>query len=390
MKNQISRTRLINTAALARWGQRQFAPLAVSTAWALLVTTALAAQPEEGFKSIFNGKDLTGWDGNPKLWSVKDGAILGQTTAENLLKANTFLIWTNGEVGDFELRCSFKIAANNDKGFANSGIQYRSKILDPTNWVVGGYQADMEAGASYTGILYEEKMSRGIMAARGEKVVWDKDCKKQVTGSLGTSAELQAVIKPGEWNEYVVIANGNHFQHFINGKQTVDVTDDCEAKRVMKGILALQLHAGPPMSIQFKDLRIKMSKVSSAKTSAADDLKKMEGDWQVAGIEMAGATVSSNEMTKVVVSIKGDTFKVTTAGIEGGGRFSLNPSETPAQIDIRSDSGPDQGRIFPGIYELGAETMRICCSRLGRRRPTTFSSAENGNFVLINYIRSKK
>ena len=361
--------------------------LAVSALF-LLAGASPAAQPEEGFKSIFNGKDLTGWDGNPKLWSVKDGAILGQTTAENPIKGNTFLIWTNGEVGDFELRCSFKITADNDKGFANSGIQYRSKILDPANWVVGGYQADMEAGASYTGILYEERMTRGIMATRGEKVVWDKDCKKQVTGSLGTSAELQAAIKPGEWNEYVVIAKGNHLQHFINGKQTVDVTDDCEAKRAMKGILALQLHAGQPMSVQFKDLKLKMSSGGSA--SAADDLKKMEGDWQVAGIEMAGATVSSNEMTKVVVSIKGDTFKVTTMGIEGGGRFSINPSETPAQIDIHSDSGPDQGRTFPGIYELGAETMRICCSRLGRRRPTTFSSAENGNFVLINYIRSKK
>src|SRR6266446_6450370 len=159
----------------------------------LLAQTVLAAgaDVENGFKSLFNGKDLSGWDGNPKLWSVKEGAITGQTTAENPAKGNTFLIWTNGEVSDFELRCSFKIVPGNDKGFGNSGIQYRSKILDPKNWVVGGYQADMEAGKTYTGILYEERMTRQIMAARGEKVVWDTNCVKRVVGSLGKSEDLQ-------------------------------------------------------------------------------------------------------------------------------------------------------------------------------------------------------
>jgi hypothetical protein len=212
---------------------------------------------EKGFLRIFNGRDLTGWEGNPKLWSVKDGAITGQTTAENPAKGNTFLIWTNGTVADFELHCSFKLMPGDAKGFANSGIQYRSKVLDPANWVVGGYQADMEAGPTYTGILYEERMTRGIMAARGEKVVWDKDGKKQVVGSTGDPAEIGAAIKRGDWNDYVIIAKGNHLQQFINGKQTVDVTDDCEAKRASSGVLALQLHAGPPMTAQFKNIRIK-------------------------------------------------------------------------------------------------------------------------------------
>src|SRR6478609_859036 len=107
---------------------------------------------EKGFKSIFNGKDLSGWDGDPQLWSAKNHEIIGQTTEEHKITHNTFLIWTNGQVGDFELRCSFKITANNDKNFANSGIQYRSKVLDPKGWVLGGYQADMEAGPNYTGI----------------------------------------------------------------------------------------------------------------------------------------------------------------------------------------------------------------------------------------------
>jgi hypothetical protein len=212
---------------------------------------------EQGFKKVFNGIDLAGWDGNPKLWSVKDGAITGQTTAANPAKGNTFLIWTNGTVGDFELRCSFRLVPGDSQGFANSGIQYRSKVLDAANWVVGGYQADMEAGPTYTGILYEERMTRGIMAACGERVVWDKEGKKQVVGSVGNAAEIQGAIRKGDWNNYVIIAKGNHLQQFINGKQTVDVTDDCEAKRAMTGVLALQLHAGPPMMVQFRDIRLK-------------------------------------------------------------------------------------------------------------------------------------
>src|SRR5256714_15056134 len=154
----------------------------------LLASQALGAEDdvllddrssEKGFTRIFNGKDLAGWTGDPRLWSVKDGAITGQTTPENPAKGNTFLIWTNGTVSDFEMRCSFKLAANNDKGFANSGVQYRSKVLDPGNWVVGGYQADMEVGPIYTGILYEEPMNRGIMALSGQKVGRGKNCKKK-------------------------------------------------------------------------------------------------------------------------------------------------------------------------------------------------------------------
>lgn len=211
-----------------------------------------------GFKKIFNGKNLKGWNGDPKLWSVKDGVITGETTEANPIKSNTFLIWTNGTVGDFELRLSYKILPAKGKG--NSGIQYRSKILDTNTWAVGGYQADFEAGAKYSGILYEEKMTRGIMALRGEKVTWTKDCNKEVTGSLGNSEEIQSAIKDGDWNEYVIIAKKNHLQHFINGKQTVDVTDECESKRAMIGVLAFQVHVGPPMIVQFKDVQLKKLK----------------------------------------------------------------------------------------------------------------------------------
>ena len=222
----------------------------------LIVQTALVSGAEQGFVNIFNGKDLSDWDGNPKLWSVKDGAITGQTTADNPAKGNTFLIWTTGTVADFELRCSFRLVPGDSQGFANSGIQYRSKVFDAANWGIGGYQADMEAGPTYTGILYEERM-RGIMALRGEKVVWGKDGKKEVVGSVGSAAEIQASIKKGDWNDYVIIAQGNHLQQFVNGKQTVDVVDEDEAKRALSGLLALQLHAGPPMMVQFKNIRIK-------------------------------------------------------------------------------------------------------------------------------------
>jgi hypothetical protein len=228
---------------------------------ALALSAALIAraETEPGFKPLFNGKDLSGWEGNPKLWSAKDSEIIGQTTPDNPISGNTFLIWTNGTTSDFELRCSYKITSQNDKGFANSGIQYRSKVLDPKNWVVGGYQADFEAGKTYSGILYEEK-GRGILAQRGQKTIIKEDGNKhkvEVAGSVGKSEEIQAAIKADDWNDYVVIAKGNHVQHFINGKLTVDVTDEDAAHAPKSGILALQLHAGGAMTVEFKNLRLK-------------------------------------------------------------------------------------------------------------------------------------
>ncbi|HYV26355.1 MAG TPA: DUF1080 domain-containing protein [Candidatus Eisenbacteria bacterium] len=235
---------------------------ATLTAGAVSAATTLSAAP--GFRSLFNGRTLEGWEGRSEHWSVKDGAITGVTTKETPAKGNNFLIakqdGTNLLVRDFELRLSFRIVANNDKGFGNSGIQYRSK--EYPNYVVRGYQADFEYGKTYSGILYEEG-GRGILAERGQQVVLKEDSEKpgktkiEVTGSLGKSADIQAVIKKEEWNDYIIIAKGNHLQHFINGRQTVDVTDEQTAKAAKEGILALQIHAGEPMTVQFKDIRIK-------------------------------------------------------------------------------------------------------------------------------------
>ena len=222
-----------------------------------LLVPAFRGEAEEGFTDMFNGKDLTGWSGNPELWSVRDGVITGQTTKEKPAAENTFLIWTNGQPGDFEMRCSFRIAANNDVGFANSGVQFRSKVVKPSYWVVAGYQADMEAGPNYTGGLYEEKM-RGILASRGQKILIHADGTKEVTGSLGSAADLQKEIHSTDWNEYVIIAKGNHLEQFINGKQMIDIVDEQADVAAKFGVIALQLHAGQPMTVQFKDLRIKV------------------------------------------------------------------------------------------------------------------------------------
>jgi hypothetical protein len=229
----------------------------------IVLSLALATAPvlHAAEKVVFNGKDLTGWTGQPGFWSVKDGAITGQTTAENPVKENTFLIW-DGEVGDFELHFKYKIVDAEGKagGFGNSGVQYRSKVVKPEYSVLSGYQADFEVGKKHSGILYEEK-ARGILAARGQKVVIHEGgtAKKpnlEVTGEVGKSDEIQAAIHPAGWNEYVILAKGGHLQHFINGKQTVDVTDETTLG-AKKGLLGLQLHAGAPMTVQFKDFVLK-------------------------------------------------------------------------------------------------------------------------------------
>ncbi len=215
-----------------------------------------AADNEEGFKSIFNGQDLSGWDGNKEFWSVQDGAITGETTKDHQTKGNTFIIWRDGVVDDFELHATFRMVGG------NSGIQYRSK--DFGNWVVGGYQADMEEGKTYTGILYEERM-RGILAKRGEKVVINESGKPEVVGSVGNSDEIQAAIHITEWNDYHITARGNHLIEQINGRTTVDVTDNDPKGRAFSGIVALQLHAGYVMKVQFKDIRLKRLKLEDKK-----------------------------------------------------------------------------------------------------------------------------
>jgi hypothetical protein len=234
-------------------------------AWTLVTVSAWGADgpqvaPVEppDMRSLFNGKDLTGWDGDPRLWSVKDGALRGETTAEHPAEGNTFIIWKDGVTKDFELRLSFRCNAAN-----NSGIQYRSKHITDGRvrnaWVVRGYQHEIRNEnklPSVAGFIYDEGGRRGRMCLVGEKATWDEDGKK-VTDTLIDAAGYEKLFKLDDWNEVVIVAKGNRIQHYLNNKLIVDLTDNDPQLSLREGILALQLHAGSPMWVEFKDIRIK-------------------------------------------------------------------------------------------------------------------------------------
>ena len=214
---------------------------------------ALAADAGKGFKSIFDGKTLKGWNGDPKFWSVQDGAITGKTTKENPTKGNTFIIW-KGKTGNFDLRLDYKIIGG------NSGIQYRSFKADgPDEWRIGGYQADFEAGDTFSGICYGERF-RGILSLRGKKTILtvgdDGKLKKEVE-DFAKDADIAKAIKKEDWNSYRIVARNFNLTHYINGVKTTQVIDRDRKTRRAEGLLALQLHAGPPMNVQFKNIRIK-------------------------------------------------------------------------------------------------------------------------------------
>jgi hypothetical protein len=237
----------------------------------LLLPFALAAASpltaaEPGFKSLFNGRDLSGWDGLMEFWSVQDGAITGRTTPDKPLKANTFLVWKGGEPANFELRLMFRILPNNDQNWANSGVQYRSRMVDPATFVLGGYQADIDMGR-YLGMLYEEK-GRGILMQPGQRVrvgplpegapkKGKQKASIETVATVTTPEEIAAAYKQRDWNEMVIIARGNRLQQFLNGKLTADVTDTDREKAARSGLIGLQLHQGQPMTIQFKNIRLK-------------------------------------------------------------------------------------------------------------------------------------
>ena len=199
--------------------------------------------------SLFDGKSLQGWSGLPANWSVQDGAITGETKADAPIGGNTFLIYDK-PVKDFELTLEFKIMSG------NSGIQYRSKVFDKDKFVVGGYQADIDANKRYMGINYEER-GRNILAERGEIIAIDDQGKKSKVGSAGDPDALLTQIKWEDWNRYRIVAKGNVLQHYINDKLMSEVQDSEGAKSASEGVLALQLHAGPPMKVQFKNIMLK-------------------------------------------------------------------------------------------------------------------------------------
>lgn len=220
----------------------------------------IPAAGADGFIPMFNGKDLTGWEGLEGYWSVVDGAIQCSETKENSKQSDLILSCSKDnpdKFANFEMRYSWKMVTPN----GNSGVQFRGKVDNPKMLHVGGYQADIDAGNGYTGIIYDEggvAGGRGVMSNRGEKTVWDENNKRTNTKLDKPDAEIKKSIKPiGEWNDCIVNIDGNHIVYSINGQVTTDLTDN-SPKACKDGVIGLQMHAGFTMTIQFKDFRIKM------------------------------------------------------------------------------------------------------------------------------------
>jgi hypothetical protein len=206
---------------------------------------ACAAMAQE--VSLFNGKDLAGWDAAPGWWKVEDGALTAESTAEKPCKACNYLIWKGGQPADFELTAEFRLSES-----ANSGIQIRSEARP--NWDTCGYQADMTGDGKLAGFVYHHK--RGLIAGRGQRVTIAADGKK-AEESLGDPAELLKSFKKGEWNTYRIVCRGPEITLYVNGTLMCQFTDNDAKTAAPKGIIALQMHPGPPMKVQFKNITLK-------------------------------------------------------------------------------------------------------------------------------------
>lgn len=224
-------------------------------------------------ESIFNGTDLAGWDGDSRLWSVREGVIHGETTSEKKADGNTFLIWQGGNVADFELELEFRCNATN-----NSGIQYRSKHITQgvgNDWVVRGYQHEVRNEVDFpntSGFIYDEGGQRGRICQVGEQLSWEADgTRKSLGDALITQAEFKELFKLNDWNKVRIVADGNHIQHYLNDRMILDFTDNDPKRSLSEGVLALQLHGGAPMWAEFKNIRLR--KLNSRQDSPADPPK---------------------------------------------------------------------------------------------------------------------
>ena len=223
--------------------------------------SAELGQPDSnGFISLFNGKDLTGWEGLEGFWSVKDGVIDCSETKEKSVQSDLILSASKEhpeKFVNFELHLKWQMVSPT----GNSGVQFRSKINKPETLHVGGYQADIDSGGKFTGSIYDESGiagGRGTMSMRGEKTVWDADNKRQNTPLPESGDQLRALLhNTGDWNEIVLVVNGNNVKYSINGHLMTELTDESPKAVLTGGVIALQMHAGFTMNIQFKDISIK-------------------------------------------------------------------------------------------------------------------------------------
>lgn len=224
-----------------------------------VIAESEVSNSKSNFQQIFNGYDLSGWEGDERFWSVENGAIIGETTSETQTEINTFLIWKEDEPANFEIQFRYKFVIVGDEEYGNSGMQFRSERFDnedfpQSDYAVRGYQADMAISDWITGIHYEEK-GRGILARRGQNVLIDSKGKIH-QNRFAKEEDLGGNITHTEWNDYYVYANGDTLRSYINGERMHEIIDQSpEAEE--KGIVAFQLHAGPPMRVEIKDVEIK-------------------------------------------------------------------------------------------------------------------------------------
>jgi len=204
-----------------------------------------------GFTSLFNGRDLEGWEGDSRIWFVRNGAITGQTTPDLRVSENSFLVWKD-EIEDFELRLKFKLEGG------NSGVYYHARKRPPGQTkgeALVGTQADFSADGRWTGVIMEYTL-RDILAERGQNVLINTNGQQQVVGSLGEAPKLLEAFKPNAWNDYTVVAKGGRVTLKINDVPMCEL-DDRDPKRLVRGWLGLQVHVGEPMKVQFKDISLR-------------------------------------------------------------------------------------------------------------------------------------
>jgi sugar phosphate isomerase/epimerase len=312
------------------------------------------------WKWIFNGKDLTGWDGDPKLWSAKDGAIRGQTTLENPARGNTFCIWRGGKLKDFELKLKFRIHNG------NSGVQYRSKEF--AKWRISGYQAEVENAPGKVGFLYHEA-GRGWLVNVGDIMVIDEQGNKKVVGRVEDKDELvkAGYYKEKDWNEYHIVAQGNHLIHYLNGYQMMElidndrVTDPEDAKdrkgAAREGALALQLHAGPPMVVEFKDIRIKNLEPRYGDAQLTFNGQNLD-EWVTKGRNskwVVGKARMSSENPKQLVADDGIGEMVNLASRHGDSVDIYSKAkfgDCRIELELMVPKGSNSGIYVMGEYEI--------------------------------------
>jgi hypothetical protein len=219
-----------------------------ATLLAALLATSLHAA--DGFEPIFDGT-LKNWDGDPVYWKAENNTLIGEVRPDTLLKRNSFIIWRGGEVADFELKLEYRVST-----LGNSGINYRSAEVPAIQWAMQGYQHDIDGKDLWSGQNYEER-GREFLAYRGQSVLLKPGAKPKFVRETGDRTELQKKILKEDWNQVHIIARGSLLQHFVNGVLMSEVLDEDPEKRAAKGLLGVQVHVGPPMKIEFRNILLK-------------------------------------------------------------------------------------------------------------------------------------